>query len=226
MVNADVMKNAVDLGKQSAADYGKQKANEALEDQAKFQETLDKVSKDASFLKLKAKRDALSDKAKKQAYDGGKQDLLAIKWSLPKIYDSARLNGMEALAPGQTFTTFFRLAVQLWLFSRPKDVPAETMVQDMQSDFKYINTKLAAFEAIATVIPVLKPLAPVIQALRTYIKKFGAAGVENLANRQVHSGEQNPPLKEAATDATKLQTNIQTTEVKNNFPAPTPAQKN
>lgn len=216
MGSQEVFQWVSEYGKQKAADYGKQKANEMLDDQAKFQATLDKVAQDKKFQDLKAKWIALSEKDKEKVYKGGKQDLWAIKWSLPTLYGSRWLNGMELLAPGQTFTSFFRLAVHLGLLAKPQSVSEEALVTDMQSDFKYINTKLKAFEAIATVIPVLKPLAPVIEALRGYIQKFGATGAQALVARQSteKTANQTYPPHQAAKEETALETNIKTGKVK------------
>lgn len=222
MVSQEVFQWVSEYSKQKAAEYGKQKANEVLDDQVKFQATLDKVAEDKKFQELKVKWNGLSEKDKEKVYKGGKQDLLAIKWSLPTLYGSRWLNGMELLAPGQTFTSFFRLAVHLGLLAKPKAVSAEAMVADMQSDFKYLNTKLKAFEAVATVIPVLKPLAPVVEVLRWYIQKFGAAGAQALVTRQATEKAANQPYPphQAAKEETALETNIKTAKVKQEINKP------
>lgn len=242
MVNAELLKSVTEVGKQKAAEYGQRKANETLDDQTKFQATLDKVAEDKRFLTLKTKWNALSEKDKEKVYNAGKQmgnskaekiiDPLGLgivqstKSLLPsKFYESSRLNGMKLLAPGQTFEPVLRLSVHLGLLSKPKGIQEETMLADMQLDFKSMNTKLAAFEAVASVIPVLMPLVPVIQMLRWYIQKLGAAGTQALINRQ--TGTQNTPKEngdtaedstepphQAAKDTTVLEADIKTKEVK------------
>jgi len=214
MVNVELLKSAAEVGKQHAVEYGKQKANETLDDQAKFQATLDKVAEDKRFLTLKTKWNALSEKDKEKVYNAGKQmgnskvekiiDPLGLgivqstKSLLPsKMYESNRLNGMKLLAPGQTVEPVLRLSVHLGLLSKPTGIQEEAMLADMQSDFKSMNTKLAAFEAVASVIPVLMPLVPVIQVLRSYTQKFGAAGTQALINRQ--AGNQNTQKEDGDT---------------------------
>lgn len=69
MVNAEVMKSVGEYGKE----YGKQKANEALSDPEKFQATLDKISQNSGFLKLRKIRDEASQEDKERVYNAGKQ---------------------------------------------------------------------------------------------------------------------------------------------------------
>ena len=62
-----------DIAKDTAMNYGKQKANEALSDQDKFQETLDKISTNDGFKKLKTIRDTCEESDKEKIYTAGQQ---------------------------------------------------------------------------------------------------------------------------------------------------------
>lgn len=245
MVNAEVMKSVGEYGKE----YGKQKANEALSNPEKFQATLDKISQNSGFLKLRKIRDEASQEDKERAYNAGKQMwtnnvvnkivdplklgiLQSAKSADPILgtvnalrYKSNQLKSMKLLAPGQTFEPAMRLCVHLGLLSKPNAITPENMVKDMQLDFKSLNAKLTVLEAVATVVPRLRPALPLIQELKKYANQLWETGVQTLINRQSDKQtvpentpesikETYPPKAEAAKDTTKLKTGIQTGKVK------------
>lgn len=87
-------------------------------------------------------------------------------------YKSNQLKSMKLLAPGQTFEPAMRLCVHLGLLSKPNAITPENMVKDMQLDFKSLNAKLTVLEAVATVVPRLRPALPLIQELKKYANQL------------------------------------------------------
>lgn len=237
MIDVEMFKG---VAKDAAINYGKKKASETLSDQEKFQGVLDKIAKNDGFKKLKKIRDECSEKDKEKIYDAGKQmgkstvekiiDPLGLgiiqttKQSDPTLatiqmmrYKNNKLKALKAVCPPQTFETTMRFFVELWLFDRPKKITQEAMLEDLQSDTKSVNMKLTAFEAIASVVPYLRPLLPLIQLLKQYVKQLGETAVQRLMAK-VSTGESeevNDEEKEFQKDETLLQSKVkQSAELK------------
>lgn len=200
MVEVEALK---DIAKDTAINYGKQKANETLSDPEKFKDTLDAMSKKDAFKKIKNIWDACEESDKEKVYKAGQQkgksvvekivDPLGLgiiettKQVDPTLatiqllrYKNNQLKWLKAICPPQTFETTMRFLVQLWLLESPKKITPEVMLEDLQSDTKSVNMKLTTFEAVATIVPYLRPLLPLIQLLRQYVKKLWEISVQQL----------------------------------------------
>lgn len=234
-----------DVAKDTDINYGKQKANETLTDQEKFKSTLEKIKTNDGFKKIKGIRDSCEESDKEKIYKAGQQmgksipekilDPLGLgivqttKQADPTLatiqmlrYKNNKIKWLKAACPPQTFETTMRFMVQLWLLDAPQKVTPEAMLSDLQSDTKSVNMKLTAFEAIATVVPYLRPLLPFIQLLRQYVKKLGEASVQKVMADQFAQQEAatSPEYKEnQVTKTTKewttvLGSNVQEEKIK------------
>ena len=164
---------------------------------------MDKISKKDAFKKLKNIWDVCDESDKEKVYKAGQQKgkgtiekiidplwlgiIETTKQADPTLatiqmlrYKNNSLKWLKAICPPQTFETTMRFMVQLWLLESPKKITPEIMLEDLQSDTKSVNMKLTAFEAIASVVPYLRPLLPLIQLLKQYVKKLWETSVQYL----------------------------------------------
>ncbi len=234
-----------DVAKDAAINYGKQKANETLTDQEKFTATLEKIKTNNGFKKIKGIRDSCDESDKEKIYKAGQQmgksipekilDPLGLgivqttKQADPTLatiqmlrYKNNKIKWLKAVCPPQTFETTMRFMVQLGLLDAPQKVTPESMLSDLQSDTKSVNMKLTAFEAIATVVPYLRPLLPFIQLLKQYVKKLWEASVQKAMVNQLAKQEavtspeykENKVIKTTKEWTTVLGTNVQEEKIK------------
>lgn len=242
MVDMEIVKN---IAKDEAMNYGKQKSNEVLSDPEKFKDILDKISKNNAFKKVKKIWDDCEESDKEKVYTAGQQKWKGVVekiidplWlgiiqttkqvdpTLATIqmlrYKNNNLKWLKTVCPPQTFETTMRLLVHLWLLDSPKKITPEIMLEDLKSDTKSVNIKLTAFEAIATVVPYLRPLLLLIQTLKQYAKKLWETSVQHMIienNMNIQSPKnqegKNTETSEALL-ASKIKENITLKEVLDN----------
>lgn len=231
------------IAKDNAVDYGKNKANEALSDQQKFSDTLDKIHKSDAFKKFEKVWNDADESDKEKVYKNGAQvsknkvvrildplgAIQTTKSTSPALiaiqamhYKNKQLKKLKLLVPGQTLEPTFRLCVQLGMLKRPKSLTDVALLDDMQTDFKSIDLKLTVFEAVASIVPYLRPIVPLIQALKTYVKKLGQASVQKVATEQAAKedavispeGQTNDVVQNTKTWTTVLGSNVQEEQIK------------
>lgn len=231
------------IAKDKAIDYGKNKANETLSDQQKFSDTLDKINKSAAFKKFEKVWNEADEFDKEKVYKNGAQvsknkvirildplgAIQTTKFADPALvaiqamnYKSKELKKLKLLVPGQTLEPTFRLCVQLGMLKRPTSLTDAVLLDDMQTDFKAIDLKLMVFEAVATVVPYLRPILPLIQVLKSYVKKLGQASIQKVATEQAAKedavsspeGQTNKVVENTKTWTTVLGSNVQQEQIK------------
>ncbi len=200
MINKDSLQ---DFAKDRSINYGKKEANEVLSSTEKFNETLSKIKESWAFKKLEDIWWECSEEDKNKVYKSWQQ-----KWNskIEKIidpfwlwiidstkqadpilsniqmlrYKNNKLKGLKLACPPQTFEPTMRLFVHMWLLKSPEGIDSSQIINDLKSDTKTINMKLKVFQAVATVVPQLRPILPLVKQLRTYSKKLWDVALEKV----------------------------------------------
>jgi len=150
--------------------------------------------------KMATHRNTLSEKSKKDIYDGWSIGLFPVakkiifgKWPIPRAISVLFGKTSVSHEMFDNFAIFTRMLVHLGVLHRPTWLTDDVLRENIASDANGTRTLMVAAEWACTLIPELRPALPLIKRAKSFILLW------SLAQERIAQAVVNTPHKDVVT---------------------------